>query len=381
MERSFDVICIGGGIVGLATAYELARERLRVALLDKGRLGGCASWAGAGILSPPPSERTCRTPFDYLRHHSCQRMQQLAGELQESTGVDVGYRPSGAIEVALDEAAAEELDAASRIWQAQEVPFQRLTHDELRDGEPHLHVSAAAAYWLPQACQVRNPRLLKALVKACEQLGVELMPRRPAANIAEEGSETVRVELVDGTHLSANWAVVTAGAWTSSLLRPLHPGFETFPVKGQIVTFQTPPGTVRSIVHIGKRYFVPRADGLLLVGATEEAGVDDTEVTASAAGSLRGLATQTFPILQQCASGPMWAGRRPGSRPAGPIICPIGDNQRIWVATGHFRQGLQLSPGTARLITDAILKRPSFARPSDFACDADRESFQSGFHS
>lgn len=379
MTSSCDVVCIGGGIVGLATAYELALQNVRVTVLDKGPLGGVASWAGAGIISPPPSESACRTAFDKLRRYSYDRMAELAEQLLDETGIDAGYRKSGALELARDLQTEAELVECSMIWRRQGVEHQPLSKDEISEKEPHLDKSVMSAFYLPQACQVRNPRMLKALQQACSQRNVQLLPRHPVRSILLDQPGNVQLELMDGSRMEARHVVVTAGAWSSRLLAGV--GFETFPVKGQIVTFQTQPDAIRSIVHLGKRYLVPRSDGLVLVGATEEPGLFDVEVTAEAAGDLRDFALNLFPVLKNCPSGPMWAGLRPAARPAGPVIGPLPADERVWIATGHFRQGLQFSPGTARLVADGILGRSSFASVSEFAWDADRHQFESGFHS
>lgn len=380
MLQLFDVVCVGGGVIGLMSGMELARQQVRVAVLDQSAIGNEASWAGAGIISPPPAPDALQTAFDRLRQYSFNRFPELADQLRQETGIDIGYRQTGAIELATDAHTRAELSRATTIWEKQKVQFQPLDAGRLRELEPNLEVPEATGYWLPQACQVRNPRLLQALIASCQQSDVHLAPRQPVRAIRIDSGD-VRLDLADGSAIRCKHAVITAGAWSSRLLSSVPLPFTTFPVKGQIVTFQTQPGTVRSIVHLGKRYLVPRPDGLVLAGSTEEVGTFDTQVTAEEASELRSFATSLFPKLAESPPSPMWAGVRPGSDPPGPIIGPVPDCDQVWVATGHFRQGLQLSPGTARLIVDGILGKKSFADIADFSHSADRSRFESGFHS
>src|SRR5690606_41354671 len=135
---------------------------------------GGASGAGAGILSPPASESACRTACDKLRGYSYDRMAELAEQLLDETGIDAGYRKSGALELARDLQTEAELVECSMIWRRQGVEHQPLSKDEISEKEPHLDKSVMSAFYLPQACQVRNPRMLKAPQPAWRQRKVQL---------------------------------------------------------------------------------------------------------------------------------------------------------------------------------------------------------------
>src|SRR5438093_3429877 len=172
MEPPSDLAIIGGGVICLTTAYFLAREGVRVIVVDKGDFGQEASWAGAGIL-PPGNPASARTPFDQLRAHSVSLFPALSAELRERTGIDNGYVRCGGLEFA---GAAEH---AEQEWCGEGVVCDTVREPELHRLEPALSSALTTACHLPDLAQVRNPRHLKALIAGCHQLGVRLRPGCP----------------------------------------------------------------------------------------------------------------------------------------------------------------------------------------------------------
>ena len=163
-----DILIVGGGIIGLTTAYFLAREGLRVEVVDKGDFGQEASWAGAGIL-PPGNTRLSRTSMDLLRSHSAALFPPLSAELKQQTGIDNGYLCSGGLELmdVDDEGVAQE-------WRREGIAFEVIEGEGLRRLEPALAPALDKAYFFPDMAQVRNPRHVKALLAWCQQHGVGL---------------------------------------------------------------------------------------------------------------------------------------------------------------------------------------------------------------
>src|SRR5438105_2705973 len=170
MSAHPDVLVLGGGVIGLTTAYFLAREGVRVTLLDKGDFGQEASWAGAGIL-PPGNPAHARSPVDQLRAHSSALFPTLSSELRERTGIDNGYLRCGGLEFICQEG-----EAAAEEWRSEGIAVERLEEKQLRQLEPGLRPGLGAAYHLPEMAQVRNPRHLQALLAACRSLGVDPQP-------------------------------------------------------------------------------------------------------------------------------------------------------------------------------------------------------------
>jgi glycine oxidase len=348
MREHCDIMILGGGVIGLTTAYFLARDGARVAVLDKGDFGQESSWAGAGIL---PADSAGHSPLDRLRALSVAQFQGLSAELREFTGVDNGYLRSGGLEFtkSIGEAAAEE-------WHG-EGEYSLLDETDLAKLEPALAKNVGQAYHLPDMAQLRNPRHLKALLAGCGMRGVRLMPGCPAQGFTTNGKRITAVKTLDGT-LTADRFLLALGAWTDPLLEPLgwKPGIR--PIRGQIVLLNPGLPAFRHILLWGSRYLVPRPDGRILIGATEEDVGFDKRTTAGAVADLIHLATTLVPGLAGAAVERCWAGLRPGSPDGLPFLGPVPGWENVFVAAGHFRAGIQLSPGTATLMKESLLGQP-----------------------
>jgi glycine oxidase len=368
MADSYDVVCVGGGVIGLLTACELARRGQSVAVVDKGVPGREASWAGAGILSPAPPLDRAENDLERLRAYSFEQFPVLADELQHSVGIDIGFRRTGGILLAFSKDAESSLSLECQTWSRTAIAHEPLDRRRLRELEPHLSEVGPAASFLPDTCQVRNPRLLRALTAVAETLGIALLADRPAIAFDCCCQRVLGVQFADGSMLRCNAVCVTAGAWSGKLLSSLGLEIPVHPVQGQIVAIETPGNVVHHIIEVGKRYLVPRDDGLVLVGSTEEDVGFEKQVTAAGVAGLREFAYGLFPDLTNMPIATTWAGLRPGCRLGRPIIGTIPSWRNVWVAAGHFRSGIQLSIGSARLLTDLLTGSPSIAAPDSFAC-------------
>jgi glycine oxidase len=350
MSQHPDVLILGGGIIGLTTAYFLAREGVRIAVVDKGDFGQEASWAGAGIL-PPGSPAHARTPFDQLRAGSVALFPSLAAELRERTGIDNGYLRCGGLEfLGAGEAAAEQ------EWRGEGIRFELLDEAALRRLEPALLPGLGTACHLPDMAQLRNPRHLKALLAGCQALGVRLRPGCPVHGFERRGEHVTAVRSAEGS-LRAGRYLLATGAWTDALLEQLgwRPGIR--PVRGQIALLNTGAPAFRRILLHGPRYLVPRPDGRVLVGSTEEDVGFDKRTTAAAVQDLLALATGLVPTLAHAQVERCWAGLRPGSPDGMPFLGPVPGCDNLFVAAGHFRAGIQLSAGTALMLKELLLGR------------------------
>jgi glycine oxidase len=346
-----DVVLVGGGIIGLTTAYFLAREGLRVELVDRGDLGREASWAGAGIL-PPGNAAAARTPYERLRATSTALLPPLSVELREQTGVDNGYYRCGGLEFF-----AESDEAAAHEWRAEGVAAEPVQGEALRRLEPALAPDLDTAYHLPDCAQLRNPRHLKALIAGCQLRGVVLRPGCPALGFVYRGRRVTAARTAAGS-LPADRFLVAAGSWTDAVLEPLgyRPGVH--PVRGQIALVNPGRPVFRRVLMWGSRYLVPRPDGRVLVGSTEEDAGFDKRTTAAAVGGLLTLACRLVPALAEAPVERCWAGLRPGSPDGLPLIGPVPGFDNLLIASGHFRTGIQLSAGTALLLKEHILGQP-----------------------
>jgi glycine oxidase len=348
MAEHADVLIIGGGVIGLTTAYYLAQAPVRVHVVEQGDFGRQASWAGAGII-PPAHPAHARTPFDRLRALSSTIYPILSEELRARTRLDNGYVVCGGIEVV---AAGEASDVEE--WGSEGVLCRALNRPAIHDLEPDLDPSLDRAYHLPEMAQVRNPRHLKALLAGCVALGVQLSPYCGVHGLLTQ-DRRIEAAQTDHGRIEAGQFLVCAGAWTDALLQPLgwQPGVR--PVRGQIALLNTGVPRVRPILLHGKRYLVPRPDGRVLVGSTEEDAGFDANPTAGAVAELLAFATALVPSLARARVERCWAGLRPGSADGLPYLGDVPGWDNLYLASGHFRSGIQLSPATGLVMKELLL--------------------------
>lgn len=347
------VAVVGGGVIGLTIAYRLAREGVAVCLYDQGTLGQEASWAGAGIL-PPANDQDPIHPLEQLQSLSNRLHRSLHAELLELTGIDNELNHSGGIYLATTVGEAASLLGTSHLWEKQGIDFQAIEPQDLSDWEPALtnvKSQVKRSLWVPGESQLRNPLHLDALIKACRLLGVEIFEKCEITGIVPEGPATLI-----GGHGKSDFdkICVAAGAWTSKLLGHIS-NCQVVPVKGHMLLYKLEQPPFARIINEGNRYVVPRKDGCVLVGSSEEeTGFDKSTCEAE----IQRLSTFALKLSRQFAREKLlktWTGLRPMSYDQLPYIGRHSDYSNLFVAAGHFRSGLQLSTGTADIISKLIL--------------------------
>jgi glycine oxidase len=363
-----DVLIIGGGVIGLSLAYELAGRGAKVRLIERGQPGQEASWAGAGIL-PPGNRRTADNPYDELVGLSCELHPRWSAALREETGIDNGYRRCGGLHLAR-QAEADELKQTLAYWRRRRIGMEEITIDELTQCEPTLAETTgiAAACLLPDEAQLRNPWHLKALSAACVSRGVKIEPGVPAEDFLIHGSRITGVRTTAGL-LAAEKYCVCSGAWTRGLLARVGIQPQVKPIRGQIVLLALPGPPLKHIVNEGARYLVPRPDGRVLVGSTEEDAGFDKRTTAEGVQELLQFALHLVPPLREATVERTWAGLRPGTADGLPYLGMIPGLENAFIAAGHFRSGLQMSPGTALVMSQVLLGQRSEIDLSPFTLD------------
>lgn len=347
-----DVIVIGGGVIGLSIAYELAGKGVSVRLLEQGEIGREASWAGAGML-PPGNPSRARTPEARLRSASHVLWPEWSAQLREETGIDNGYLRCGGIAVATSEHDRSFAESLAE-WTVEGVLVESLAGRGLREKFPCLSDSIPRAFVLPEMGQVRNPRHLKALAAGCKKRGVELLSEHPVIGVNRAGEKILSVR-TPTAEFGAGEFVFAGGAWSKQLLEHAGIRFEVEPMRGQIVLLEQNPLPFRMVIEQGKRYLVPRADGKILIGSTEERVGFVKANTADAVAELIRFATELVPALKSARFEQAWSGLRPYRAGELPYIGRIDGLQNACVAAGHFRAGLQMSPITAVLIRQIVL--------------------------
>ena len=350
---TLDCLILGGGVIGLSIAYQLSREGKRIRVIDRNQLGQEASWAGGGIL-PPANLQTAVHPLEKLRGLSHQLHPVWSKQLRAETGIDNGFRRCGGLYLAQSRGEAASLHALATSLAEVEIEMNRITPAEVGEIEPALRPLAdsgrlAATYRLPDESQLRNPRHLQALVAACRHRGAEISEHVEATDFVINAGKINAVLTTSGA-ISADQYCVTTGAWTFALLSRL--GIETgiLPIRGQMVLFRAPRRIFTHVLNEGPRYMIPRDDGRVIVGSTEEEVGFDKQTTAVEIQELTDLARRIVPELGNARVEKTWAGLRPGTIDGFPYLGSVPDLANVFVAAGHFRSGLHLSTGTAWVI-------------------------------
>lgn len=365
VRTRYDAAIVGGGVIGLFVAHDLAQAGLSVCLFERNTLGREASWAGVGIV-PPTGLSPRPTPLDQLRHVSFERYVELSDQWKREFGEDIGFRRTGGLELARTTDDRTEQERSRAVRRACGIPFQVLATEDLARAYPEIRAEEADE--IPGLCQVRNPWLMRVLDRRCRSLGVTIFEHAPVRQLVVGGNRVVGVDSAES--IQADHWIVSAGAWSAPLLEPLGLRQRIVPIQGQVLGFATDGSACRQILLEGKRYLVPREDGLVLVGSTEEEVGCRKQVTADAIAELSSFAIDLVPALAVWPIRHAWAGLRPATARTQPIIGRPAGWDNLWIASGHFRHGVKLAPGTARLLTDAILGRQSFAPIDCFAPDA-----------
>ncbi len=364
-----DCLIVGGGVIGLSLAWDLAKRGRQVRVLERGVPGREASWAGAGIL-PPAARLKAVHPLDQLRALSHELHPAWAAMLREETGIDNGYRRTGGVYLARRVGEAASLTAMADYWREEGIAVEELTPQRLAELEPALGLHGGerpfrVAYLLPEEAQLRNPRHLQALVAACRQHGVTVSGGCEAEGF-EIAANRMRGVRAAGELIQADQICLCSGAWTRMLLEQIGIPNGIEPIRGQMVLFRSARVLLNRIVNEGPRYLVPRDDGRLLAGATEEeAGFDSRTTEEGIAGLIR-FARGLVPALTDAEVERTWAGLRPGTFDGMPYLGRAPGLENVFVAAGHFRSGLYLSPGTAVEMARLLCGEPTEVDLSPF---------------
>ena len=355
------VLIVGGGAIGLLSAYALAQAGVQVCLLEQGQLGGESSWAGGGIVSP-------LYPWRYspavtaLAHWSQDFYPRLGEQLLAQTQIDPEVNVTGLYWLDLDDE-AEALAWAQREGRA----LRRVDVAAVERAVPALAAGFGRAVQMADVANVRNPRLLKALRAALEQMpNVTLHEQCAVTGFVREAGRVAGVRTANGD-LYADQVVLTAGAWSGELMKTLGIELPVVPVKGQMILYKCTEDFLPAMVLAKGRYAIPRRDGHILVGSTlEHAGFDKTP-TDEALASLKASAIELLPALADAEVVGHWAGLRPGSPEGIPFIGPVPGHDGLWLNCGHYRNGLVLAPASCQLLADLLLGREPIVDPAPYA--------------
>lgn len=340
-----DVIVIGGGVIGLLSAWRLAQTGRAVTLFDRGQPGGESSSAALGVLSPQAGEHT--PEWLALAQASLALFPALADELRDLTSLDIELRDEGMLYAAVDDEQWYALRPEVETQTAAGVPVTLLSASEARELEPALIQTPylRGALHFMAAKQVDNARLCSALALAGVQAGVTIRAGCEVTRLARAGERGLGV-WANGEKYTAAQVVVANGSWAKALT-----GLPVRPARGQALALAA-PFRLTHILDTAEIYIVPRRDGRWLVGATVEEVGFDKRPTAEGLRDLLTLAIRFLPALKDATVLSHWAGLRPRSADDLPVLGPLPGHAGLMVATGHFRNGILLAPITAQLVSE-----------------------------
>ena len=355
--RSYDVLVIGGGLIGGAIAWRLAQDNLRVALIERNEPGREASWAAAGMLSPAP-DCAASVPLVPFSRASLNLYPAFIAELEEETGRRTGYRREGAIEVLFSADAERELSTLVALHHGLGLPTEPLPLDEAHELEPAIGREARAAALLPYEESVDNRALTEAVFAAAAAAGVELHANTRVTRLLRGGNRCTGVETAESISFAAGHVVLAAGA-ACAQIEGLRSPAATRPIRGQMVALHNSGARLRRVLRSEHGYIVPRNDAnpqRIVTGSTVEDVGFEKRVTPRGLEQILSTAQELVPTLSNAEIVETWCGLRPDTPDHLPLLGP-GELEGLTFATGHYRNGILLTPITAKLVREWIAEQ------------------------
>lgn len=357
MPESVEAAIVGGGVMGCAIAWQLAKNGVSCALVERGSFGGGASGTTAGVVGPLWHIDHDDPDMFRLGLRSLELFPFWAAELAEA-GVSPEFQQTGVLKVAFNDDDVQELYDFYR-WQSRlSMGVQWLERDDLMRRESEISPDARAAIYSPHEGCVRGQRLCDALAHAAGRSGAKLYENVEVTGLSYEGDRITGIETAVGG-ISAGQVVLAAGPWSGIAGRWTVPGgpldLPVRGVKGQRILLRLPGFLPQSPVRNSTVYVVPRLGGNILVASTREEGRSDETVTAEGIATLVSGAVKSFPLLADAAFVSGRAGARPATPDGRPIIGPVPGVEGLTIVTGHDAVGIMLSPGTAEMVVQYLL--------------------------
>jgi glycine oxidase len=361
--NTFDVAVVGGGIIGGAVALELARAGGRVVLLDRQQPGQEASWAAGGILSPS-FEVPEALPLVPLSRASLALYPDFIAAVESASGRTVGFRRDPALQIFFGGEAERARDALVAVHKSTGLPSQTISIEEARRLEPTLNPAMTAAALLPEEGRVDNRQLTAAVLDAARGAGVEIRSGNAVTSLLQEGSRCAGVQ-AGGESIAAKNVVIAAGCF-SAQIEAVARYAPTRPARGQMVALRSTKVKFDRVIASARGYVIPREDGRLIAGSTVEDAGFEKAVTPAGLQKILATAVEIGPDLASATVVETWSGLRPDTPDHLPILGPT-DVEGLWMATGHFRNGILLAPITARLIRQWLEEKPLSVSVEEFS--------------
>lgn len=344
------IALVGGGIIGLSIAWRLAQGGWPVVLLEKNLIGGEASWAGAGMLSPGgevegPSELAA------LAIESRSLYSEFVRELEEGSGLSIDYQECGALDVAYSGEEFEALEVRAASQARAGIISKPVAAGRIAAFWPRIRKEGlAGGRFYPNDAIVDPREVVLALAANCRKAGVTVLQHCEVRRAAVKENGVVVETSCPRAMFEA--VVIAAGAWSNGIAMdgvPPVPSAE--PVRGHLIAYQQPAQTCNTIVRHGHTYLLQRANGLLIAGASVEHAGFDRELRPEIIAGLAERASFVFPHLRDTTPTDAWIGFRPASNA---LHLERWHSDRLYLAYGHYRNGILLAPVSAKRIADQV---------------------------
>ncbi|QGH35706.1 glycine oxidase ThiO [Gracilibacillus salitolerans] len=347
MTKRFDQIIVGGGVMGASISYELSKRGYQVLLLEENTIAAEASSAAAGMLGVQ-MEFEADSPLFRFAKESRALFPRLAKELLEESGIDIQLIEKGALKLVYHQ---DEIDALKRI-----ASFQTQQRVEAKVISPatipekELANDFYAALYCPTEGQVSAPHLTKAFAKAAEHHGAVIMEQTKVHDILSENGQVTGVKTA-GKAYTADRVIMTCGFKSSQFPQYIK---QFTPVKGECLSVITEKPLIQSTIFTEGCYLVPKRGNRIIIGATSKPNQTDKDVKVASVLHLLSRAKQILPALNKATIEKVWAGVRPLTKDGFPYLGEVPDVSGLYVATGHYRNGILLAPRTATFMADIV---------------------------
>ena len=353
---AFDVAIVGGGAIGVSIAFELAAEDLRVVVFDRQQPGQEASWAAAGMLSPAPDSPR-DIPLAPLGRESLKLYPEFIATVEEESGKSTSYARRGALEIFLAPHGEFDRDQKAAEYRLLGLAVEAIPLGAAREHEKSFTPDARAALWFPEEATVEPRLLMAALLAAAQNRGVEIRSGCGVTSVSCTQNRCTGIT-AGGERIDAAHVVIAAGCFSADLANgapALARLLPTRPVRGQMLALRQDGFALDRVLRSERGYLVPRRDGRVIAGSTKEEAGFEKRVTAAGIRKVLDAAIELCPALAAAEIIETWSGLRPGTPDDLPILGPT-DIKGLLIATGHYRNGILLTPVTAKLIRDWIIR-------------------------
>ena len=350
--KTYDTVIVGGGIIGGAIAFELARAGQRVVLIDRQQAGMEASWAAAGMLAPgaETADSVAVAPLGKL---SLDLYPQWIAQVEAASGMDTEFEQKPGLQIFFGEGAARECAEFIRLQRGLGLPTEEISLAEAHAIEPALSAEALAVARVEREARLDTRKLLAAVFRAAAQAGVELREREAVKGVRVERSHCEGVTTSAGEVRAKN-TVICAGSFASQLADVARYA-PTEPVRGQMAALHPATPVVRYVLRSHCGYIVPREDGRLICGSTAERVGYEKRVTPEGIEKILASARELAPALADAPVVETWCGLRPDTPDHLPCIGPT-DVAGLFIAAGHYRNGVLLTPITVKTVREFVLE-------------------------